>query len=78
MSTRSFRQIMVVAFGLSLSGLAFARNPPALVKQQAAAAHAVKASNGYRDINARFGVVPERAPLVTREAGGYRDIHTRF
>lgn len=78
MSTRSFRQILVVAFGLSLSGIAFARNPPVLVHQQAAAAHAVKASSGYRDINSRFGSVPERAPLVMREAGGYRDMHTRF
>ena len=78
MATHSFRQIMVVAFGVSLSGIAFARNPPVLVKQQAAATHAVQASNGYRDINARFGVVPERTPLVTREVGGYRDIHTRF
>ena len=78
MSTRSFRQILVVAFGLSVSGIAFARQPPAVVKQQAAAAHAVKTSNGYRDINARFGAVPERGPYVTQADGGYRDMYTRF
>jgi len=78
MSTRSFRQFLIVAFGVSLSSLAFARNPPALVKQQQAAAHATQTSNGYRDINARFGAVPARTPEVMRAAGGYRDIHYRF
>lgn len=78
MSTRSIRQILVVAFGLSISGMAFARNPPALVKQQQAAAHATQSSNGYRDMNARFGSVANRAPSVTRESGGYRDINVRF
>jgi hypothetical protein len=78
MSNRSFRQGLIVALGLSLSGVAFARNPPALVKERAAATHAVKASGGYRDLNARFGSVPARTPQVVREAGGYRDLHTRF
>lgn len=78
MSTRSIRQILVVAFGLSISGMAFARNPPALVKQQQAAAHATQSSNGYRDMNVRFGSVASRAPSVTRESGGYRDINVRF
>ncbi len=78
MSKRSLGQIMVVAFGVSLSSLAFARNPPALVKQQRASAHATQSSAGYRDINARFGTVPARAPEVMRAAGGYRDIHYRF
>ena len=75
---RSIHQAIVIAFGLSVSGLAFARNPPALVKQQAAAAHATRASGGYRDINWRFGIVPARTPEVMRAAGGYRDINYRF
>jgi hypothetical protein len=78
MSMRSVHQALVVAFGLSLSGFAFARNPPALVKQQQAAAHATRASGGYRDINWRFGIVPARTPEVMRAAGGYRDMYYRF
>jgi hypothetical protein len=78
MSTRSFGQILTVAFGVSLSSVALARNPPALVQQQQAAANATKSSGGYRDITARFGSVPARSPEVMRSAGGYRDIHYRF
>jgi hypothetical protein len=78
MSTRSFRQILIVAVGLSVSGAAFARNPPALVKQQQAAANVTQTGSGYRDINARFGTVGARSPEVVRAAGGYRDIHYRF
>jgi hypothetical protein len=78
MSQRSLRQVLVVAFSLTLSGFAFARNPPALVKRQQAAAHATQSSGGYRDINWRFGSVPARSPRVLREAGGYRDINWRF
>jgi hypothetical protein len=78
MSKFSFRQIVIVAFGVSISSLAFARNPPALVKQQQAAANATRSSGGYRDINWRFGAVPARSPEVVRAAGGYRDIHYRF
>jgi len=75
---RSIHQAVVIAFGLSVSGLALARNPPALVKQQQAAAHATRASAGYRDINWRFGIVPARTPEVMRAARGYRDINYRF
>jgi hypothetical protein len=78
MFNRSFRQILIVAFGVSLSSLALARNPPALVKQQQAAANATQTSGGYRDITWRFGAVPARSPQVMRTAGGYRDIHYRF
>jgi len=78
MSMRPVYQAFIVAFGLSLSGFAFARNPPALVKQQQAAAHATRASGGYRDLNWRFGIVPARTPEVMRAAGGYRDINYRF
>lgn len=78
MSTRSVRQALVIAFGLSLSSLAFARNPPSLVKLQQATSHATRDSAGYRDINWRFGAVGARTPQVMREAGGYRDIRYRF
>jgi hypothetical protein len=78
MSTRSFGQILTVAFGVSLSSMAFARNPPVLVKQQQASQHATQSSGGYRDINSRFGSVPDRSPEVMREAGGYRDMNHRF
>jgi hypothetical protein len=78
MSIRSFRQILIVAFAVFLSSLAFARNPPALVKQQQAAANATQTSGGYRDVNWRFGIVPARSPEVMRAAGGYRDINYRF
>jgi hypothetical protein len=78
MSIRSFRQILIVALGVFSSSIAFARNPPALVKQQQAAAHAIHEGGGYRDINWRFGVVPARSPQVLRAAGGYRDINYRF
>ncbi len=78
MSTHSFGQILTVAFGVSLSSTALARNPPALVEQQQAAAHATQSSGGYRDITARFGAVPARSPEVMRASGGYRDIHHRF
>ena len=82
MSNRPLRQVLVVAFGLSVSGLAFARNPPALVKEQQAAAQssaaAAKTSGGYRDLNTRFGVVPARSPQLMSASGGYRDIHVRL
>ncbi|HXK16915.1 MAG TPA: hypothetical protein VNG33_03905 [Polyangiaceae bacterium] len=78
MSNRSIRQILIVAFGVTLSGIALARNPPALVQQQQAAAHATRASGGYRDINVRFGAVALRSPRVMRAAGGYRDMNYRF
>lgn len=78
MSIRSIRQVLVVAFGVSLSGLAFARTPPALVAQQAAAAHATQSGAGYRDMDQRFGSVAERAPATELASRGYRDIHYRF
>lgn len=78
MFNRPFRHFLLIAFSVSLSSVAFARNPPALVKQQQAAANATQAGGGYRDINWRFGAVPARSPRVVRAAGGYRDIHYRF
>ncbi len=78
MSIRSFRQILIVALGVFSSSIAFARNPPALVKQQQAAAHATQSGGGYRDITWRFGNIPARSPQAVRQAGGYRDINYRF
>lgn len=78
MFPRIVNQGLVLAFSLSVSGFAFARNPPALVKQQQAAAHTGKSSAGYRDINWRFGAVAARSPEVMHAAGGYRDIYYRF
>ena len=74
----SIRHFLVVAFGMSISSLAFARQPPALVKQQQAAADATQTSGGYRDLTWRFGSVAARSPMVMRAAGGYRDMHDRF
>lgn len=78
MPIRPVHQAVIIAFGLSLSSLALARNPPALVKQQEAVEAGARASRGYRDINWRFGIIPEREPGVMRVAGGYRDILVRF
>ncbi|RYZ07766.1 MAG: hypothetical protein EOO73_10565 [Myxococcales bacterium] len=78
MSVRSIRQILVVAFGVSISSLALARTPPSLVMQQQAAARATESSGGYRDMNLRFGSVAERAPAARLASGGYRDMHHRF
>jgi hypothetical protein len=78
MSMRPLRQLLVVAFAVSLSSLAFARSPAALVRQQQAGAHATQTSHGYRDLNWRFGVVGARSPEVMRAAGGYRDVNYRF
>jgi hypothetical protein len=69
MSMRPLRQLLIVAFAVSFSSLAFARSP---------AAHATQTSHGYRDLNWRFGVVGARSPEVMRAAGGYRDVNYRF
>jgi hypothetical protein len=78
MSNRSFRQVLIVAFALTLSGFAFARNPPALVAQQQAAANGLHSDGGYRDINFRFGVAAPHTSQVMLQSGGYRDINLRF
>jgi hypothetical protein len=78
MSTRSIRQVLVVAFGLSLSSLALARTPAPLAARQQAAASATQEGGGYRDMNYRFGAVAERMPGTVKVSGGYRDIHTRL
>lgn len=78
MSIRTIRQALTVGFGLTLSSIAFARNPPSLVKQQEAAASSTRESAGYRDMSSRFGSVAARTPQVMRADGGYRDINHRF
>ena len=78
MSVRLARQSLIVALGVLSTSIAFARNPPALVKQQQAAVHAHQSSGGYRDLDARFGNVAARSPHVIRAAGGYRDMNQRF
>jgi hypothetical protein len=78
MFKRIVSSLSVASFALSLSAVAAAHSPPSLVQRQAAAAHAVQSSGGYRDIHARFGDVALRAPTVMKTAGGYRDIAHRF
>lgn len=75
---RYIHHALVIALSLSITSLALARQPPALVEQQRAADSATQSSAGYRDITWRFGVVASRAPQVLRASGGYRDIHHRF
>jgi hypothetical protein len=78
MSVRSVRQVLIVALGLFSTSIAFARNPPALVKLQQASEHARQSGGGYRDINSRFGNVPARSPQLMSASGGYRDMNHRF
>ena len=78
MFKRAYRSILVVAAGLSITGLAAAHSPPSLVARQQAAVHAVQGSGGYRDIHARFGDVTLRTPRVMKASGGYRDVAYRF
>lgn len=78
MFKRAYRQFLVVAVGLSISGLAAAHSPPSLVQRQAASEQATQSSSGYRDMHARFGDVTALAPRVMKAAGGYRDIAHRF
>jgi len=78
MFKHAYRQFLVVAVGLSITGLAAAHSPPSLVQRQAAAVHATQGSAGYRDMNARFGDVTELSPRVMQASRGYRDIAYRF
>lgn len=78
MSIRPIRQLSIVAFAVSLTGVAFARTPPSLQQRQQASAQATRSSGGYRDINRRFGAVAARPPVVVQTTGGYRDILYRF
>ena len=74
---------LISAFVLSITGLAAARQPPALVRAQAATAYAVacqgalpESGAGYRDIVARgHSATPTFA--VAEAGAGYRDILAR-
>jgi hypothetical protein len=76
MSIRSSVRILTV-LGLSLAttSVAFARNPPALVRAQGSQDRAV-ATSGYRESLARIGKPEARAEA--RQSPGYRDSLRRF
>jgi hypothetical protein len=77
------RSTLVLAGLLSLSSLAFARQPRAQVKAHAEATcesqHAQRGA-GYRDVFARWGGRSTHAQrtLTVRAGNGYRDARTRF
>jgi hypothetical protein len=73
-----YRQLLVLAVGVSITGIAAAHSPPSLMQRQAASEHATRSSAGYRDMHARFGDVTVLAPRVMKAAGGYREIAYRF
>ena len=80
MSIRSsVRSLVIVTLSLGTAGVAFARNPPALVESQQSQAHAA-ATEGYRGSLARANVRAESAESAesARVAPGYRDSLTRF
>jgi hypothetical protein len=74
---------LLSAFILSVAGLAAARQPPALVRAQAATAYAVACQgaqpdggSGYRDVAARSqSAAPNRS--FAKAGSGYRDIQLR-
>ncbi len=75
-----FHRSLAATFVLSIAGLAFARQPPALVQAQAAAERAavcnsaqVAPERGYRDSLVRFGTNSAPAPTQVAASGvGYR------
>jgi hypothetical protein len=85
-SSSIIHRSLVAAFVLSIAGVAFARQPPALLKAQRAAERAavcdgqkVRPGAGYRDVIVRFGL-PAQARSSTQMAkgAGYRDSLRRF
>lgn len=71
---------LVSAFVLGIAGLAAARQPPALVRAQAATAYAVACQGaqphvgaGYRDVLARTHTTTARSFAVAKAGAGYRD-----
>jgi len=77
MSIRSsVRSITILGLSLVTTSVAYARNPPALVRSQEPRAH-VAAGSGYRDSLARGGD-REHGVKISRAATGYRDALTRF
>ena len=73
MSRKLIVRSMIFAFTLTLSGMASARRPPALVEQQERVAGifdtcpAGRSTSGYRDMLARFGPTL-RTPRATVQA----------
>jgi hypothetical protein len=68
------RNLSALAFSLTLTGTAFARNPPALLEAQRAD-ESLPSSAGYRDAYARgSGAIDSRGYA----GGGYRDSVARF
>jgi hypothetical protein len=88
MSTHStIHRSLVAAFVLSIAGVAFARQPPALTQAQSATEYAVACEGaraeqgaGYRGALERSGARPgQAAPTTVAKAGsGYRDSVKRF
>jgi hypothetical protein len=78
MLKHAYHQAVTLVLALTVTGVAAAHSPPSLVKRQAAAAHALKGSAGYRDMHARFGDSRLRSARVAKAPGGYRDIAHRF
>ena len=85
MSTHSIiHRSLIAAFVLSIGGVAFARQPPALTKAQRAAEHAAVCEGraqpgaGYRDAIARVGSPAQASPTYVAKAAGYRDSVKRF
>jgi hypothetical protein len=77
MSVRSsVHSLVIVALSLGTTGVAFARNPPALVEAQRSQGRAA-ATAGYRDSLPRVRPRSEGA-AVARVAPGYRDSLVRF
>src|SRR5690349_3237989 len=85
MSTHSIiHRSLITAFVLSIGGVAFARQPPALIKAQQAAEHAAVCEGraqpgaGYRDAMVRFAAPAQASPTQVAKAAGYRDSVKRF
>jgi hypothetical protein len=73
MSIRSsVRSLVIIGLSLGTTGIAFARNPPALVQSQGASGPTVE-SSGYRGSLARVS----ESGRASRSAG-YRDSLSRF
>jgi hypothetical protein len=77
MSIRSsIVSLLILGSALVTTSVAYARNPPALVRSQEAQGEPV-ASSGYRDSLARVRHSENATETVLRSAG-YRDSLTRF
>jgi hypothetical protein len=73
---RIVARTLAATFTLTLAGMAFAREPPSLVAERAAAAHRIacegaqaEPSAGYRDVALRFET---RTAASSAQVAGYR------